>query len=47
MSHLHSVPETQKMILTASETTKEEQKQSNGELFSVHYHHASFVIHKS
>ncbi|KDR22679.1 39S ribosomal protein L21, mitochondrial [Zootermopsis nevadensis] len=28
-SHLHSVPETQKMILTSSETTEEEQKQSN------------------
>jgi hypothetical protein len=47
MSHLHSVPETQKMILTASETTEEEEKQSNGEMFSLCYSHASFIIYES
>jgi hypothetical protein len=45
-SHLHLLPETQKMLLMASETTEEERKQSYGEMFSV-YCHASFVIHKS
>jgi hypothetical protein len=42
VSHLHSLPETQKMILASSETTEEEEKQSNGEM-RVHNDEASFA----
>jgi hypothetical protein len=44
ISHLHSLPETQKMILESSETVEEEEKQSNGEM-RVHDDQVSFVIH--
>jgi hypothetical protein len=38
ISHLHSLPDTQKMMVIASETTEEEEKQSNGKLSRVHNH---------
>ena len=32
ISHLHSLPETQKMMVIASETTEDEKKKSNGKM---------------
>jgi hypothetical protein len=35
IARLHSLPETQKMMVIASDTNEEEEKQSNGKLYKV------------